>query len=227
MLYLLDQTLTDAASATAHSKLGVILEAMKVYQCLYDYTDLVLKTAHRISLEARSFTWDDTTVGWADILSQNPKAYLRFIVIMEMAIAKGSFPRDLDLPSTLQPEGGGNRCVEAFSLPATAQSEREADQKTARSSPAAPTACMASPHRSQAETAAVADTNEPQQNDAIVYRPWSGLASRDPLVMESEVLFQSLLESYLYDDNANTMHSPRDGIYGALGGVYPVDDSAV
>lgn len=221
MLYLLDQTLSNAASAKAHSKLQVILEAMKVYQYLYDYTDLVLNTAHRISLEARSFTWDNTTVGWADILSQNPKAYLRFIVIMEMAISKGSFPKDLDLPSTLRPERSGNRRLEVVPLP---QGGTEADGKMASASSAAPTVCIASPQRIEAQTVPVADTTEPQQSDATIHEPWSGMVSRDSLIMESEALFQSLLESYIHECNTGATHSPRDGIYGPIGDIHPVDD---
>ncbi|KAE8331414.1 hypothetical protein BDV39DRAFT_201064 [Aspergillus sergii] len=116
ILYLLDQTLTDGAATEGQNKLTIVLEAMRDYQCRYDYTDLVLSTAHRLSLVARSMSQEQATTGWADILLRYPKDYLRFIVTMDIAIAKGSFPKDLDLPLILQTESvgaGEDECVQA------------------------------------------------------------------------------------------------------------------
>ncbi|PGH08306.1 hypothetical protein AJ80_07902 [Polytolypa hystricis UAMH7299] len=105
LLYLLDQALAEADGKktvnSGHGKLGVVLEAMKVYQSLYDNTDLVLNTAHRISVKARDVVCDRGIGGWAGILARNPKTYLRFILTMDVALAKGGFPKDHDLPPGL------------------------------------------------------------------------------------------------------------------------------
>lgn len=74
-----------------------VLEAMKVYQGLYDCTDFILNTAYHISLEAQSAILDQGIRGWADILACNPEAYLRPNRIMNSTLARGLFLKEPEL----------------------------------------------------------------------------------------------------------------------------------
>lgn len=101
LLNLLDQTIADYDFLAGRGCLDVVLDAMKTYQSLYDNTDLILETAHRVSLDARSMVSDNGVMGWADMLSSNPMAYLRLILTMDVTVARGSFPKDSEISSVL------------------------------------------------------------------------------------------------------------------------------
>ncbi|KAL6232000.1 hypothetical protein BDW75DRAFT_243429 [Aspergillus navahoensis] len=213
LLYLLDQVLINGVSATINTKLRVLLEAMKICKETYDYADLVLNTAHRISLEAQTLAQDQVILGWEDMLSQNPHAYLRFITAMDVAIAKGAFPKESDLPSALQQVRDGDRRAQLDILCAG-----EVNASTSHEIPVGPsTGCalnrtphLSSPHRGPHAALLIpnCDTSEDATRDeAMACRPLESVENRESLLIESEALLQNLLASYLHESSWNTVDS--------------------
>ncbi|KAL2823619.1 hypothetical protein BDW59DRAFT_163197 [Aspergillus cavernicola] len=211
VLYLLDQTLAHGVTTAFQGKLAVVLEAMKVYQCMYDSTDLVLHTAHRISLEARSLVRDREIMGWADVLSRTPKVYLRLIITMDMALAKGSFPGDSEFPSALQHDGNPLRgAVLARNAVGGDEDEDETDQVTGYRQPII-ASTPSSPQRTYHGALVMRDTeytdNVQAGAEPVPGKSWSGFGNREPLLMEADIFLQNLLESYITDGAADGMGS--------------------
>ncbi|KAL4939227.1 hypothetical protein BDV06DRAFT_225198 [Aspergillus oleicola] len=209
VLYLLDQTLAHGKTTAFELNLAIVLDAMKVYQCLYDHTDLVLKTAYRISLEARSVVRDRAIKGWADVLSRNPKAYLRFIVTMDVALAKGSFPGDSDFPWSLQKDGSSGRW-QVFEEGVAENEHMDATGGLTGYLPPTRTSAHSSPHIY--DGALVIQNTECAQDldpipDAMALDCWTSLTNREPQLMESEIFLQNLLESYISEGTGDVMGS--------------------
>jgi len=197
VLYLIDEILARKVTEAAQGKLAVVLEAMEVYQRLYENTDLILKTAHSISLKARSLAQDRTIVGWADILLQDPKLYLRFSVTMYVALAKGSYPGDCELPSLLQPDNESGGSKKGISQIGTEEGQAHG-----------------SPDRGQGDVSSSNSHEEPliapdmeaidnreARAETPLSKAWDGLTDPEPLTEEFDIWFRDIFESYVEDDN--------------------------
>ncbi|KAL3474461.1 hypothetical protein BJX99DRAFT_260393 [Aspergillus californicus] len=221
VLSLLDETLAHGVTAAFQGKLAVVLEAMKVYQYMYDGTDLVLHTAHRISLEARSLVRDTDIIGWADVLSRTPKVYLRLIVTMDMALAKGSFPADSEFPSALQCDGDPQRgAVLARNSVSGGEDEDETDQVTGYTRPIIePTSSSLQETYHGALVMRDIEYTENVQDgaEAVPGKSWSGFGDREPPFMDADSFIQNLLESYISDGATDGMGSlwPDDIVHAA------------
>jgi hypothetical protein len=73
------------------SDLAIVLQAMKICQALYQKTTNVLLTAHCICCEAQSVAGANCAAitSWEDFLTHEPRAYLRFVRMMDLTLAKG------------------------------------------------------------------------------------------------------------------------------------------
>ncbi|KAJ6166745.1 fungal specific transcription factor domain-containing protein [Penicillium chermesinum] len=191
LLNLLDHTLANDESTMGYGKLGVVLEAMRVYQSLYDNTDLVLSAAHRISLEARLMAPDSGVMSWGDILARSPKAYLRLILAMDAALAKGSFPQDADLPFDRQPCIGRPK-----SSPPVLDAEVRMHAPERGQQPDGPssTCSPSSVEKTESLTEPFSVSNAGGVSDETsLFQDWGPKL----LLLEPDVVLQSLLESYL------------------------------
>jgi hypothetical protein len=214
VLFLLDKTLAHTATASTQSKLGVLIEAMSVYQYLYDNTDLVLATAHRISIQARAMVRDRSITGWEDILSQDPKAYIRFIVTMEIALSKGAFPQESDLPFTSitpasRDEAEGKAAHPTPHSPANNRRDEMVQHSCiSKICPRASSPCLPPP-KSQSEGIIMPATVEADAEVAefmdggAVSKPGNELGSIEPFLMDPDTLLHNILESYITEGNLN------------------------
>jgi hypothetical protein len=214
LLYVLDQVLTHGVSATVNTKLGVFLEAMKVYKETYDYADLVLNTAHRISLEAQTLAQDQVILGWEDMLSRNPKAYLRFIATMDVAIAKGAFPKESDLPSALQPDNDPDRRARLNILYHGQESDVSAHEVSVAPSTGLchdPASNLSSPHGVHHAALLIPHSEnadgDVDEDETMACRHSEIVENGESMLFESEAVIQNLLVSYLHDSRLDAMDS--------------------
>ncbi|KAK8072040.1 hypothetical protein PG996_005388 [Apiospora saccharicola] len=92
------------------NRLGVLVEAMKLYTPQYDGCDYVSETIRHIMtlaqldtptpLPATSTT--STISNWTDILASQPGCYLRLAMTMDLSFAKGRLPEESDFPASLR-----------------------------------------------------------------------------------------------------------------------------
>jgi hypothetical protein len=200
-------------TASTQNKLSTLIAAMKVYQHLYDNTDLVLSTAHRISIQARATLRDRPITGWEDILSQDPRAYIRFMITMEVALSKGVFPQESDLPFT--------------SLGAEAEEVNEAHGQGASRAPSpqdkgkrgemqysclpisftaqsSPIAAPPGNHSRGIIMPAVLDAEADEfDEEGALSKPYNENGSVEPFLMDPDSLLQSMLGSYIAESNAS------------------------
>lgn len=127
LLNLLDRTLARNEPAHDPRKLSTMLEAMKVYQGLYESTDLILKTAYHICMEAQSAITDRGVRVWVDALAFNPNNYLRLKQIMDSTLAGGSYLNFHGLRSQGGAGLGEDRVFDPTRLKSPYQVEFESD----------------------------------------------------------------------------------------------------
>lgn len=179
---------------------------MEVYQRLYENTDLVLKTAHYISLKARSLAQDRTIMGWADILLRDPKLYLRFSVTMYVALAKGSYPGDCELPSLLRPDKESDGSRKVISQPGAEEGQAHESLDRVRGD--------ASSSHSHDEPLIAPDMESTDNGEGRAEitpsQAWDGLTDLEPLTEESDIWFRDIFELYVQDDNMDGTESLLD-----------------
>ncbi|KAL6229527.1 fungal-specific transcription factor domain-containing protein [Aspergillus navahoensis] len=213
VLYLLDQTLAHVVTASTQSKLATLIEAMRVYQYLYDNTDLVLSTAHRISIQARATLRNRPITGWGDILSQDPKTYIRFIVTMEVALSKGVFPQDSDLPFTSIAPEEANEAEGQGASPALYREEQSKAQEIEqysclpRSLSEEFSPRMAPPtsqNRAIIMPATLDVEIEDVDEEVAVSKPGEEASgSIEPFLLDPDTLLESMLGSYITEGTAS------------------------
>jgi hypothetical protein len=100
---------------TRRRHLEVYVDAMKLYRKKYDGTEEVSEIIEQIladaepqtrsicarprsTLACRNLVMSSKSRDWGDILSQNPKLYLRLTLALDMSFSRGKFPHDCDFP---------------------------------------------------------------------------------------------------------------------------------
>ncbi|KAL3458841.1 hypothetical protein BJX64DRAFT_291748 [Aspergillus heterothallicus] len=98
VIHLLDPVLGESRNPNTspehhhhQSDLAIVLQAMKICQALYQKATNVLLTAHFICCEAQSVVGANCAAitSWEDFLTHEPRAYLRFVRMMDLTLAKG------------------------------------------------------------------------------------------------------------------------------------------
>lgn len=170
---------------------------MQVHQSLYD-SSYVLDTAHRITQEVQTEVRDRPSfTSWVDILIQNPLKYLQFISLMDVALAKGSFPTYAELPPALQcgsNNQGEANCADHNLSPITCINAG-GSQTSPSTTPS--TSTNSAVEGSTLIPNTVVDKNYGRTDDfQQIFMQASGEYS---ILPNSDLLFQSMLESCLVE----------------------------